>query len=116
MRNFLSNKKGQGLVEYGLIIAGVSLVCAASISLFGHKTADLVAATAAVRPGAHTDDNAPIVTGKLIETSANADGNLSLGTDKIILANGQERLGPNLGVAATGVEGSGFGGLVLEAE
>ena len=43
MRKFFSNKKGQGLVEYGLIIAGVALVCAAAISLFGHKTADLKA-------------------------------------------------------------------------
>ena len=74
MRKFFSNKKGQGLVEYGLIIAGVALVCAAAISLFGHKTADLVAATAAILPGAHADDNGAIVTGKLIETSLTGTG------------------------------------------
>ena len=72
MRKFFSNKKGQGLVEYGLIIAGVALVCAAAISMFGHKTSDLVAATAAVLPGAHSDDNGPIVSGKLIETTQDA--------------------------------------------
>ena len=78
MRKFFSNKKGQGLVEYGLIIAGVALVCAAAIAIFGHKTSDLVAATAAVLPGAHADDNGPIVSAKLIETAADADGNLNL--------------------------------------
>ena len=117
MRKFFSNKKGQGLVEYGLIIAGVALISAAAISLFGHKTADLVAATAAVLPGAHTDDNGPIVTGKLIETAQDGTTSvINLGTGAIIAANGAERLGPNLGIAATGVDGSGFGGLVLEAE
>ncbi|MDA7864864.1 class III signal peptide-containing protein [bacterium] len=119
MRKFFSNKKGQGLVEYGLIIAGVALVCAAAISLFGHKTADLVAATAAILPGSHADDNGAIVTGKLIETSLTGTGataKINLGTGAIIAAGGAERLGPNLGIAATGVDGSGFGGLILEAE
>ena len=119
MRKFFSNKKGQGLVEYGLIIAGVALVCAAAISLFGHKTADLVAATAAVLPGAHNDDNAPIITGKLIETAANNDGNITLnmgdgtaGGGGILGATDTPRLGNNLGLAQPG----DFGGLVVEAE
>lgn len=55
MRKFFNNKKGQGLVEYGLIIAGVALICAAAISVFGHKTSDLLAATAAILPGAHAE-------------------------------------------------------------
>ncbi|MGI9466502.1 MAG: Flp family type IVb pilin [Rubripirellula sp.] len=117
MRKFFSNKKGQGLVEYGLIIAGVALVCAAAISLFGHKTADLVAATAAVLPGAHADDNAPIVTGKLIETAANTDGNITLNmgdgsTTGINGASDTPRLGNNLGLTPA----ADFGGLVVEAE
>ena len=71
-RKFLSNKKGQGLVEYGLIIAGVALISAAAVSVFGHKTSDLISAVATVpgcRQGAHADDNGPIVSGKLIETT-----------------------------------------------
>lgn len=117
MRKFFSNKKGQGLVEYGLIIAGVALVCAASIAIFGHKTADLVAATAAVLPGAHNDDNAPIVTAKLIETAADADGNLNLnmgdGSTTGIVANSDTpRLGNNFGLDSA----TDFGGLVVEAE
>ena len=56
MLKMLRNKKGQGLVEYGLIIAGVALICAAAVSVFGHKTSDLISATAAILPGAHADD------------------------------------------------------------
>ena len=117
MRKFFSNKKGQGLVEYGLIIAGVALVCAAAIAIFGHKTSDLVAATAAVLPGAHADDNGPIVSAKLIETAADTDGNLNLnmgdGSTTGIVANSDTpRLGNNFGLDSA----VNFGGLVVEAE
>ena len=112
MRKFFSNKKGQGLVEYGLIIAGVALVCAAAISLFGHKTADLVAATAAVLPGAHVDDNGPIVTAKLIETSQDETTSvINLGVTDIVANSGTARMGVNFGLASPG----DFGGLVVEA-
>ncbi len=111
MRKFFSNKKGQGLVEYGLIIAGVALVCAAAISVFGHKTADLVAATAAVLPGAHADDNGPIITAKLIETTQDADNVINLDTAGITTNSATARFGNNFGLATPG----SFGGLVLEA-
>ena len=112
MRNLFRNKKGQGLVEYGLIIAGVALVSAAAVSIFGHKTSDLISAVATVLPGAHNDDNGPIVSGALIETAADADGALSLDAAGIVANSGTDRLGGNLGVAGTG---DGFGGLILEA-
>ena len=117
MRKFFSNKKGQGLVEYGLIIAGVALVCAAAIAIFGHKTSDLVAATAAVLPGAHADDNGPIVSAKLIETAADTDGNLTLNmgdgsTTGIVGNSDTPRLGNNFGLDSA----LNFGGLVVEAE
>lgn len=116
MRNLLRNKKGQGLVEYGLIIAGVALVSAAAVSIFGHKTSDLISAVATVLPGAHDDDNAPIVSGALIETGANANGDLALDAAGILAGNASDRLGGNLGVTSTSVEGEGFGGLIIEAE
>ena len=117
MRNLFRNKKGQGLVEYGLIIAGVALISAAAVSIFGHKTSDLISAVATVLPGAHNDDNGPIVSGALIETGADATtGALSLDAAGILAGNGTERLGNNVGVPSTGVEGQGFGGLILEAE
>lgn len=116
MRNLFRNKKGQGLVEYGLIIAGVALVSAAAVSIFGHKTSDLISAVATILPGAHDDDNAPIVSGALIETGANADGDLTLDAAGILAGSATDRLGANLGVTSTGTEGEGFGGLIIESE
>jgi pilus assembly protein Flp/PilA len=115
LRKFFGNKKGQGLVEYGLIIAGVALICAAAISIFGHKTSDLISAVATVLPGAHDDDNAPLVSGKLIETTEStgaADG-IEVDLVAIATASGEDRLQNNVtdGVVAPG---SDFGGLILE--
>ena len=91
------DRKGQGLVEYGLIIAGVALVTAAAISIFGHKTNDMVAATAAVLPGAHPEDNGPIASGQLIETTKAAGGGIQLDTSTTALQNG---LGAGIGLNA----------------
>ena len=74
MRKLIRNRKGQGLVEYALIIAGVALIGIVGITMFGHKVADLIGTVAAILPGAHTDDNAPIVAGHLIETDNNGPG------------------------------------------
>ena len=74
MRKLIRNRKGQGLVEYALIIAGVALIGTVGITMFGHKVADLIGTVAAILPGAHTDDNAPIVAGHLIETDNNGPG------------------------------------------
>ena len=114
MLKMFRNKKGQGLVEYGLIIAGVALISAAAISIFGHKTSDLIAAVAAVLPGAH-EDNGPIVSGALLETTVpTADAGATLDVATISGIVGEQRLGNNvLGLA--GEPGDGFGGLVLEA-
>ncbi|MEZ6089998.1 MAG: class III signal peptide-containing protein [Pirellulaceae bacterium] len=112
MRKMLRNKKGQGLVEYGLIIAGVALICAAAVSVFGHKTSDLISAVATILPGAHADDNAPMVSGKLIETAEDATtGGIAL--DVATIAAGGDRLGNN--VMGTGnANVVDFGGLILE--
>lgn len=115
MRKLFRNKKGQGLVEYGLIIAGVALICAAAVSVFGHKTSDLISAVATVLPGAHQDDNGPITSGKLIETTGADSGAIALDVGTIAANTGDpagNRLDNNvLGAAAVG---DGFGGLILE--
>ena len=114
MRKMLRNRKGQGLVEYGLIIAGVALICAATVSVFGHKTSDLISAVATVLPGAHADDNGPIVSGKLIETTGADTGQIALDAPTIVGNTDTGRLDNNVfGVTAAG-GGDGFGGLVLE--
>ena len=102
IRKFFSrlrrDKKGQGLVEYALLIAGVSLICAAAVSLFGHKTSDMIGAVAAILPGAHTDDNDPIQSGHLIETApAASSGPIALDVNTIATtAKGTDRLGANV--------------------
>lgn len=116
MRNMFLNKKGQGLVEYGLIIAGVALICAAAVSVFGHKTSDLISAVATILPGAHGDDNGPIVSGKLIETAQDGTtGAISLDAATIVANQATPRLGVNVGGASSTLGTDGFGGLILEA-
>lgn len=68
------DKRGAALVEYGLIVAGVALVCAAAVSVFGHKTAGMIGVVGAIMPGAQAADNGPIVAGRVIKTEVTADG------------------------------------------
>ena len=55
IKNLLRNKKGAALVEYGLLVAGVALVTAAAVSIFSHKTNDLMATTAGAMQGVPED-------------------------------------------------------------
>ena len=97
------DRRRQGLVEYGILVGGVALVCLAAVSLLGHQTNDIVSVVAGVLPGAHSDDNAPIVSGKIVATTQNASGNLVLDVST------PGTMSSNLGV--TGVDA-----LVVEAE
>jgi Flp pilus assembly pilin Flp len=115
----LKCRKGAAMVEYALLVAGVALIGAASTSIFGHKTNDMIAMTAAVLPGAHADDNAPIVSGKIIETSPTAPGfdsggaaatGIGLDVTTIIANANTARLGQNVGTDGT------LADLVLEAQ
>jgi Flp pilus assembly pilin Flp len=100
-------RKGAALLEYALLIAGVALIASAAIAIFGNKTADLVAAVAAVLPGAQGDDNGPIAVGQIIETKQDAGNNrISVDVTKIRARSGQlsggsfddsARLGVNVG-------------------
>jgi len=98
----IRNRKGQGLVEYGILVGGVALVCLAGVAVLGHKTNDLVSVVAGVLPGAHGDDNAPIVSGKLVQTTDNGGAGITLN----VTTNGT--MSSNLGI-------TGVGSLVLEA-
>ena len=82
----------------GWLIAGVALVCAATVSMFGEKTAELLASLTVVLPGAHAEDNAPIATGRLIEVKNNGNG-LALDLDAISAGNlsGTRELGKRIG-------------------
>ncbi len=41
MKRFLMNEEGQGMVEYGLIIALVAIVVIAGLKILGGKASDL---------------------------------------------------------------------------
>ena len=94
-----TRRRGAALVEYGLIIAGVALVSAAAISIFGKKTSDMIGAAAAVLPGANAQDNGTIRSGRLIETTDGSQGAIEIDTADI--ATGGNRLGENLGLDTT---------------
>ena len=95
MFRVICNRKGQGLVEYALLVAGVALVAIVGISVFGHKVADLISAAAVILPGAHADDNAPIAVGELVEFT-DEGGVINLDVDGILDGSGSERMGQNL--------------------
>jgi pilus assembly protein Flp/PilA len=78
MRRLLKDRKGQGIVEYGILVGGIALVCLAAVAILGHKTNDLVAVVAAALPGAHDEDNGAIVSGQLVNTVADGNGNFVL--------------------------------------
>jgi Flp pilus assembly pilin Flp len=91
-------RKGAALVEYAVLVGGVTLMALASVAILGHKTTDMIAAVAAVLPGAHTDDNGPIQSGKLIETTDGGTGPIEVDTATILTNSGTNRLGNNVGV------------------
>jgi Flp pilus assembly pilin Flp len=106
-QRLLKCKKGAALVEYSLLVAGVALIGAASVSTFGHKTNDMIAMAAAVLPGAHADDNAPIMSGKIIETKSTAGpggtagSGIGLDIDTIVANSNTDRLDANIGDGLT---------------
>lgn len=106
-KNFINNQKGAALLEYSLLAAGIALMSAAGVSIFGHKTNDMISSVATIMPGAHADDNGPIVSGKIIETTGADTGQISVDTAAIATGTDTSRLSNNLGVDVTG--------LVLEA-
>jgi hypothetical protein len=117
IRKLFRCKKGQGLVEYSLLLAGVALVSAAAVAIFGSKTSDLISATAAVLPGAHVVDNQPMISGQLIETTLQeneaGDDGIQIDTDEILASRNTGRLGDNVLGKDPGQGGETFGGLVL---
>ena len=116
MLKIFRNRKGGALIEYALVVSGVALIAAGAISVFGHKTSDLMAATASILPGAHPDDNGAIVSGKLIETTGADAGPIQLDIATIQGNSDSPRLGTNiLGATNGALLGDGATGLVIEA-
>ena len=77
LKRLLRDKRGQGMVEYGILVGGIALIALAAVAILGHKTNDLIATVAAALPGAHADDIGTIVSGKLVNTTS-VDGAIRL--------------------------------------
>lgn len=77
IRNVLRNKKGQSLVEYGILVGAIAIVCLAATALLGHKINDLIGVSAALLPAAHDDDAGPVYSGTLVNTD-NSSGSIRL--------------------------------------
>lgn len=113
----LGDKRGAALVEYGLLIAGVALISAAAVSIFGAKTSNLVASIAAVLPGAYSTDNAPIMSGQLIETTnATTSNYIALDMATIDGNSADERLGDNLLGTDNDTAGKALTNLVIQSQ
>lgn len=104
LRKLLRSKKGQALAEYAVLLGGILLVTIVAVAILGHKINDMTALTAVILPGAHAEDNGPIVSGKIIETTAATPGGDPIGLDVVAIeaAEGTSRLGSELGVLNPG--------------
>lgn len=109
LRKNSPKRKGQALLEYALLIAGVGLVGLVSVSVLGHKISDMIAAVATVLPGAQAADNNPIYSGRLIETTV-INGVIELDLATIMAQSGKPRLADN--ILGSDPAGTGFGGLI----
>ena len=78
-----AKKRGAALVEYGLIVAGVALVAAGSVAIFGHKTSALIASSARIIPGENANDNKVIEVGEMIATKTDANGFVTIDETKL---------------------------------
>lgn len=74
----VNRKRGAALVEYGLLVAGVALVTAVAISVFGHKVNDMVGTAASVLPSSDDADTGVIAGGRIVRTQA-LGGEITLG-------------------------------------
>lgn len=101
VQNTQRKRKGQALVEYAILLCGIALMSLVAVSLIGHKTADLLGTVAVFLPGAHGDDNGPVTSGHLVETTRNASGTIVVDVNGV--TSPTTRLGNNLGVDLSGV-------------
>jgi len=111
-KQLAGNRKGQGLVEYGILAAGIALVGLISVSVLGHKAGDMLGTVAAILPGTQAIDNAPVEIGYLVETSQDSLANGAATLDGAAIGSNDngtiDRLGENIGFG-----GSADDGLIL---
>ena len=102
----LRDRRGAALAEYGLLLAGITMVSLVAVSVLGGKVGGLVGAVASILPGAWNEQNAPVAVGQLLETRTadlDGDGKVEQRLDMISIADeksGTPRLGTQLGLGS----------------
>lgn len=89
-------RKGQALVEYALLLAGIALVCVVAVCVLGDKTSDVIGVMAAVLPGGQADDNKPISTFSTIPLDRSGSA-ITLKTADLVSSGGTDRMAEFLG-------------------
>lgn len=108
LRRIARNRRGAALAEYGLLLAGITMVSLAAVSVLGGKVGGLVGAVASLLPGAYAQQNAPVHVGQLLEVRTgddNGDGIAEQVLDGVGMVDenaGTARLGTALGLDAHG--------------
>ncbi len=102
----LRDERGAALAEYGLLLAGVAMVCMLAVSVLGTKVGGLIGSVATMIPGTTIDLDAPVLVGTLLETQAtdiNGDQikEINMPLDSVVDRNSatvrEEGLSPRLG-------------------
>jgi pilus assembly protein Flp/PilA len=94
------NNKGQGLVEYGILVAGVALIALVTTSVLGHKTSSMIGTLAAILPGTEVADSGAITSGSLIETTGGGT-QITLDPTEATDPTATDRLDTNTGITST---------------
>lgn len=91
------DRRGQSMVEYGILVGAIAIVCLAATAVLGHKANDLYAVAASMLPGAHTDDNGVVFSGHLVNLTGSGTA-----ADPIRLSSNPGDIGSNIGLGANG--------------
>lgn len=108
LRRLLRDRRGAALAEYGLLLAGITLVSLGAVAVLGGKVGGLVGSVASILPGAYVEQNAPVLVGDLIETKTedvNGDGVPEIVVNMVDISDvhsGTARLGTALGLDTHG--------------
>jgi Flp pilus assembly pilin Flp len=99
-KRLVRNRKGQGLVEYAILVAGVALISLVAVSVLGHKTSAMIGTLAAILPGTDSRDSGALVSGSLIETS-NTGSDIVIDPTAATTSGDTDRLDFNTGLQTT---------------
>ncbi len=83
-KRVLKNKKGQGFVEYALLIVGVAMVGLIGVTILGVKTNHMISALALTLPGPNNGENNKLNTGTMLEIEKGENDAFQVGFSEIV--------------------------------